>query len=213
MATSLISNSHHIDFDVVFGMEDTDLVQMFESLIATGLKNFLGCPAAFNEAALTEFFANSSVREDGLVVSTVNGVTVEISKEVFAATFELPVEGLTDLSEVPKNLVFDARSLLSISKEQPCTATTSQIIDLLSVAHSKSLEVLLTQQKEHGLLLEKSCSSIFFDDSIGSAVVLAQFFSLAKSTCWIRPMVQIDGVWTPIQGPDFWKSSCQVRLV
>ncbi|KZV19746.1 hypothetical protein F511_34509 [Dorcoceras hygrometricum] len=74
--------------------------------------------AVFNKAALTEFFANSSVREDGLVVSTVNGVTVEISEEVFAATFELPVEGLTDLSEVPKNLVFDARSIFSISKEQ-----------------------------------------------------------------------------------------------
>ncbi|KZV18685.1 hypothetical protein F511_05758 [Dorcoceras hygrometricum] len=118
MASSLISNSHHIDFDAVFGMEDTDLVQMFESLKATGLKNFLGCPAAFNKAALTKFFANSSVREDGLVVSTVNGVTVEISEEVFAATFELPAEGLTDLSEVPKNLVFDARSLFSISKEQ-----------------------------------------------------------------------------------------------
>ncbi|KZV42531.1 hypothetical protein F511_37730 [Dorcoceras hygrometricum] len=99
-------------------MEDTDLVQIFESLIATGLENFLGCPAVFNEAALTEFFTNSSVREDGLVVSTVNEVTVEISEGVFAATFELPVEGLTDLSEVPKNLVFDARSLFSISKEQ-----------------------------------------------------------------------------------------------
>ncbi|KZV37581.1 hypothetical protein F511_39269 [Dorcoceras hygrometricum] len=118
MASSLISNSHHIDFDAVFGMEDTDLVQIFESLIVTGLKNFLGYPAVFNEDALTEFFANSSVREDGLVVSTVNGVSVEISEEVFAATFELPVEGLTDLSEVPKNLVFDARSLFSISKEQ-----------------------------------------------------------------------------------------------
>ncbi|KZV42705.1 hypothetical protein F511_26810 [Dorcoceras hygrometricum] len=118
MASSLISNSHHIDFDAVFGMEDTDLVQMFESLIATGLKNFLGCPAVFNEDALTEFFANSSVREDGLVVNTINGVSVEISEEVFAATFELPVEGLTDLSNVPKNLVFDARSLFSISKEQ-----------------------------------------------------------------------------------------------
>ncbi|KZV26870.1 hypothetical protein F511_40914 [Dorcoceras hygrometricum] len=118
MASSLISNSHHIDFDGVFGMEDTDLVQMFESLIATVLKHFLGCPAVINEDALTEFFANSLVREDGLVVSTVNGVSVEISEEVFAATFELPVEGLTDLSEVPKNLVFDARSLFSISKEQ-----------------------------------------------------------------------------------------------
>ncbi|KZV35755.1 hypothetical protein F511_36004 [Dorcoceras hygrometricum] len=93
------------------------MVHMFETLIATGLKNFLGCPAVFYEAALTEFFTNGSVR-DGLVVSTVNGVTVEISEKVFAAAFDLPIDGLTDLSDVPKNLVFDARSLFSVSKEQ-----------------------------------------------------------------------------------------------
>ncbi|KZV45773.1 hypothetical protein F511_40947 [Dorcoceras hygrometricum] len=508
MASSLISNSHHIDFDTVFGMEDTDLVQMFESLIAIGLKHFLGCPAVFNEAALTELFANSSVREDGLVVSTVNGVTVEILREVFAATFELPAheaenqiagtEQKTDTTATPPELaekharssdalepqdpstlpveepvgvsttseqpvaevatgerepvgglriasiteattgdadaaieqvlaqldlvikdsdvergdrietwfdraldeefvtadqenqdsedeidfdvdnqelpVFDEtrtvpeaggsksfgvakaghdaaishcsrdyknhesinihdvqeRDLLyaslpkisihykgkeplvedepvignparesvelicgdvdflvqlrnkvmqdvvelfhsfslnklsdldslQILKEkeklmlewaetdslemavrrrvyilakyremllrkfleshrkyhvpgQPWTATASQIIDLLSVVHSQSLETLLAQRKEHGLLLEQSCSSTFFDDSVGSGAVLAQFFSLEKSTCWIRPMVQIDGVWTPIQGPDFWRSSCKLSL-
>ncbi|KZV27026.1 vacuolar proton ATPase a1-like [Dorcoceras hygrometricum] len=69
MASSLISSSHHIDFDSVFSMEDASLAPMFESLITTGLKKFLGCPAIFYEAALTEFFANGSVR-DGLVVST-----------------------------------------------------------------------------------------------------------------------------------------------
>ncbi|KZV19596.1 hypothetical protein F511_44213 [Dorcoceras hygrometricum] len=265
MASSLISNSHHIDFETVFEMEDTYLVQMFESLIATGLKNFLGCPAMFNEAALTEFFANSSVREDGLVVSTVNGVTVEISEEVFAATFELPVEGLTDLSDVPKNLVFDARSLFSISKEQerdlyyaslprisihdkgkeileevepvrgnparetvelicgdvdflvqlrnkPWTATASKIIDLLSVSHSKSLEDLIAQQKEQGLPIEQPCTSTVLDTSVGSGAVLAQFYSMAKSTCWVRTLVLIDGVWTPIQGNDFLRSSCKLSL-
>ncbi|KZV26945.1 hypothetical protein F511_17731 [Dorcoceras hygrometricum] len=411
MASSLISNSHHIDFDAVFEMKDTDLVQMFESLIATGLKNFLGCPAVFNEDALTEFFANSSVREDGLVVSTVNGVSVEISEEVFAATFELPVEGLTDLSDVPKNLVFDARSLFSISKEQvapivkkkrttkakpvaakrlsveepvgvstkseqpvaevatgerdpvgglriasiteaktgdadaaieqvlaqldlviqdsdversdrietwfdkafdeefetanqenqdseveidfdvdnqelpvfdetknvpeaggskgfgvdkagekaigsthsteehmsiddllmqisedmmlpsvtaaeitkirlgdslnihePWTATASKIIDLLSVAHSKSLEDLIAQQKEQGIPIEQPCTSTLLDTSVGSGAVLAQYYSMAKSTCWVRPLVLIDGMWTPIQGNDFLRSSCKLSL-
>ncbi|KZV46231.1 hypothetical protein F511_19534 [Dorcoceras hygrometricum] len=117
MASSLISSSHHVDFESVFGFDDAGMVQMFETLITTGLKNFLGCPAVFYEAALTEFFTNGSVR-DGLVVSTVNGVTVEISEKVFAEAFELPIDGLTDLSDVPKNLVFDARSLFSASKEQ-----------------------------------------------------------------------------------------------
>ncbi|KZV18152.1 hypothetical protein F511_28969 [Dorcoceras hygrometricum] len=118
MAYSLISSSHHVDFDSVFGMDDAALVQMFESLIATRLKEFLGCPAVFYEAALTEFFTNGSVRQDGMVVSTIRGTTVEISESMFAAVFELPTEGLTDLSDVPKNLVFDARSLFSESKEQ-----------------------------------------------------------------------------------------------
>ncbi|KZV55733.1 hypothetical protein F511_12568 [Dorcoceras hygrometricum] len=117
MASSLISNSHHIDFDSVFGMEDAGMVQMFESLIAMGLKEFLGCPAVIYEAALTELFANGSVR-DGLVVSTIGGTVIEISEEMFATTLELSTEGLTDFSEVPKDLVFDARSLFSISKEQ-----------------------------------------------------------------------------------------------
>ncbi|KZV31127.1 hypothetical protein F511_04614 [Dorcoceras hygrometricum] len=117
MASSLIISSHHIDFDSVFCIDDAGLVQMFESLIAIGFKNFLGCPAIFYEDALIEFFENGSVR-DGLVFSTINGRAIEISDEVFAATFELPTEGLTDFSEVPKDLVFDARSLFSISKEQ-----------------------------------------------------------------------------------------------
>ncbi|KZV36804.1 hypothetical protein F511_09495 [Dorcoceras hygrometricum] len=118
MASSLISNSHHIDFESVFRLDDAGMVQMFETLIATGLKEFLGCPSVFYEDALTEFFAHSSVREDGMVVSTIGGTAIEISQEMFAAAFELPTEGLIDLTDVPKNFVFDARSLFSDSKEQ-----------------------------------------------------------------------------------------------
>ncbi|KZV58530.1 hypothetical protein F511_19470 [Dorcoceras hygrometricum] len=117
MASSLISNSHHIDFVYVFDMDDAGLAQVFETLIATGLRNFLGSPAVFYEEALLKFFANGTVR-DGLVMSTVHGVTVEISEQLFAETFELPVEGLTDLTVVPKDKIFDARILFSASKEQ-----------------------------------------------------------------------------------------------
>ncbi|KZV39809.1 hypothetical protein F511_29937 [Dorcoceras hygrometricum] len=118
MESSLISNNHHIDFDSVFDMDDAGLAQVFETLIATGLRNFFGCPAVFYEAALTEFFTNGTVREDEMVVSTIRGTTVEISESLFATAFDLPTECLTDLSDVPKNLVFDARSLFSESKEQ-----------------------------------------------------------------------------------------------
>ncbi|KZV44721.1 cell division control protein 2C [Dorcoceras hygrometricum] len=95
---------------------------------------------------------------------------------------------------------------------QPWTATSSQIIYLLTVAHSKSLEALVAHQKEHGLPVEQPCTSTFLDASVGSGAVLAQFYSMAKSTCWVRPLVLIDGVWTPIQGTDFWRSSCKLSL-
>ncbi|KZV55427.1 hypothetical protein F511_41452 [Dorcoceras hygrometricum] len=94
----------------------------------------------------------------------------------------------------------------------PWTATTSQIIDLLIVAHSKSLEALVAHQKEHGLPVDQPCTSTFLDASVGSGAVLAQFYSMAKSTCWVRPLVLIDGVWTPIQGNDFLRSSCKLSL-
>ncbi|KZV42991.1 hypothetical protein F511_41806 [Dorcoceras hygrometricum] len=117
MASSLISNSLHISFDSVLGMDDAGLLAVFEYFVATGLKGFLGFPSIYYEDALTKFFENGLVR-DGMIVSTIQGISVEISEEVFAATFELPMEGLTDLSEVPKDLVFDAGSIFPESKEQ-----------------------------------------------------------------------------------------------
>ncbi|KZV25261.1 hypothetical protein F511_12497 [Dorcoceras hygrometricum] len=90
--------------------------------------------------------------------------------------------------------------------DQPWTVTASQIIDLLSVAHSTSLEDLLEHQKEHGIIMDQPSSSQPFKDfADSSSAVLAQVYSLAKSTCWIRPMVLIDGVWMPIQGNDYWR--------
>ncbi|KZV52737.1 hypothetical protein F511_43970 [Dorcoceras hygrometricum] len=117
MASSLISRSHHIDFDSVFRFDDAEIVQMFESLVTTGLMEFLGCPAIFHEQALIEFFENGSVR-DGMVVSTISGTAVEIRESVFAAVFGLPTEGLTDLSEVPKDLLSNAECLFSASEKE-----------------------------------------------------------------------------------------------
>ncbi|KZV24645.1 hypothetical protein F511_34599 [Dorcoceras hygrometricum] len=111
MASSLFVNTVHVCFESVLAMDNAEMVAMLESLVYTGLKGFLGCPAVIHEAALLELFEKGSVR-DGLVVSTVNGVTVEISEQLLAETFELPVEGLTDLSEIPKDIVFDEKFLM-----------------------------------------------------------------------------------------------------
>ncbi|KZV28295.1 hypothetical protein F511_25270 [Dorcoceras hygrometricum] len=117
MAASFYSNSVHVDFDSVLEMDEPGMVSMFQALVASGLQGFLGCTAVVYEDALVEFFANGTVR-DGLVVSSVNGVIIEISEELFAETFELPVDGLGDLSEIPKDAIFDARSIVYLSGEQ-----------------------------------------------------------------------------------------------
>ncbi|KZV25332.1 splicing factor 3B subunit 1-like [Dorcoceras hygrometricum] len=112
MASALINNASQIYFDSVFEMEDEGTVKMFKALESSGLRGFLGCSSAIYEAALVELFQNDSVR-DGKFVSTIQGKAVEISEELFAGTFELPTEGLTEMSDVPKDLVFDARTVFS----------------------------------------------------------------------------------------------------
>ncbi|KZV21303.1 dystroglycan-like [Dorcoceras hygrometricum] len=116
MASLFYSNSQHVDFDSVLTMDDQGMVSIFQGLMASDLAGFLGCPAVIYEAALVDFFENASVRE-GVIISTVAGQLVEISEEWFAESFELPVDGLGDLSEIPKDVIFDARSIVSLSGE------------------------------------------------------------------------------------------------
>ncbi|KZV46699.1 hypothetical protein F511_38139 [Dorcoceras hygrometricum] len=98
-------------------MDNEGMVKMFKALVSSGLKGFLECSSAIYEAALVEFFQNASVQDDK-VVSTVHGKSVEVTEEVFAGTFELSTEGLTDMSDVPKDLVFDARTAFSYDGKQ-----------------------------------------------------------------------------------------------
>ncbi|KZV28574.1 hypothetical protein F511_39241 [Dorcoceras hygrometricum] len=144
MASSLISRSHHIDFDSVFRFDDAGIVQMFESLVSTGLMEFLGCPAVFHEQALIEFSEKGSVR-DGMVVSVIGGMAVEISESMFAAAFGLPTEGLTDLSEVPKDFLSTAQRLFSASEKEVSVSCLKKEVKmqyrLLSDILAKSLFV------------------------------------------------------------------------
>ncbi|KZV55694.1 hypothetical protein F511_08328 [Dorcoceras hygrometricum] len=61
-----------------------------------------------------EFFDTALV-QDGDITCAVSGKYVAIPEDRFAGIFNLPTEGLTDLSEVPNNLVLQARTLFSKS--------------------------------------------------------------------------------------------------
>ncbi|KZV32278.1 protein binding protein [Dorcoceras hygrometricum] len=99
MASSLISSSHHIDFDSVFGIDDTGLVQMFETLIATGLKEFLGFTAVFYEADLTDF---SKIAQAG---GSFDAVTRDRFMLMTAITFDVKVNWSSLLFGVLQDMV------------------------------------------------------------------------------------------------------------
>ncbi|KZV32763.1 pentatricopeptide repeat-containing protein mitochondrial [Dorcoceras hygrometricum] len=88
MASSLVSNTNQVHFASVLAMDNSEMVAMFEALVASGLNDFLGCMSDIFESALIEFYHNASVQDDK-VVSTVQGKLVEISEEIFARTFQL----------------------------------------------------------------------------------------------------------------------------
>ncbi|KZV33617.1 patatin-like protein 2 [Dorcoceras hygrometricum] len=93
-------------------MDNEGMVAMCEALITSGLSGVLGCSSAIFKTSLVEFFHNASVR-DGVVVSTIQGKPVAISEELFASTFQLPLDGLIDLYEVPQDLVVEAQRAFS----------------------------------------------------------------------------------------------------
>ncbi|KZV38170.1 hypothetical protein F511_35993 [Dorcoceras hygrometricum] len=97
--------------------------------------------------------------------------------------------------------------------DQPWTDMAVQVINLLSAAHSQSLEDLKAQQQEHKIEMVQPNSSLpVIDSTDRSGFRLAHFYSIAKSICWVRPMVLIDEVWTPLQGSGYWRSNCTLSL-
>ncbi|KZV33340.1 hypothetical protein F511_18221 [Dorcoceras hygrometricum] len=98
-------------------MDNSEMVAMFEALVESGLNDFLGF----------------------------QGKLVEISEEFFARNFQLPVEGLIDIHEVPKDLIFYARTEFLFTGEQLTTSCKKRELKieyrLLSDIVAKSITV------------------------------------------------------------------------
>ncbi|KZV26490.1 hypothetical protein F511_36606 [Dorcoceras hygrometricum] len=117
MASSFFTNDLQVNFDSILGSQNNEgMVQMFRALEATGIRGFLGCPYVLYEQELEQFFDTAFV-QNGDVVCAVSEKFVAISETRFAGVFNLPTDGLTDLSEVPNDLVAQARVLFSKSSE------------------------------------------------------------------------------------------------
>ncbi|KZV35563.1 dystroglycan-like [Dorcoceras hygrometricum] len=115
MASSFIANAHQVNFESVLAIPDNEgMLNMFKALEASGLRGFLGHQSVLYEKEMEQFFDTALV-QDGDITGAVSGKFFSISQSRFAEVFDLPKERLVDFSEVPKNMVCDARSIFSKS--------------------------------------------------------------------------------------------------
>ncbi|KZV44252.1 hypothetical protein F511_43047 [Dorcoceras hygrometricum] len=113
MASVFIVNSYQINFESVLMIPDHDgMLNMFKALEANGLRGFLGCESVLYEKELEQLFDTTLVQGDD-ITGAISGKYFSISQARFAKIFELPTEGLVNFSEVPKDRVYDARSIFS----------------------------------------------------------------------------------------------------
>ncbi|KZV44875.1 myb-related protein Hv1-like [Dorcoceras hygrometricum] len=157
---------------------------------------------------LGEFFSTNEVQERDVHLTSLPRISTHDKGKAILEEDE-PIRG-NPSSELVELICGDIEFLIMI-RDQPWTATTSQIIDLLSDAHSISLEDLLAQQHAHGLPMEQPCASTVFDSSVDRGAALARFYSVAKSTCWKMPKPVIDHIFVPhvlvIEPVPYWEAA------
>ncbi|KZV40561.1 hypothetical protein F511_35330 [Dorcoceras hygrometricum] len=116
MAYSLFVNTLQVDFASVFAMEYTGMILMFKYLEDTGLRGFLEGTTSVFENAVTEFFVNAKVIAE-TIVSTVCNCKLVVTEDIFFATFKLPIEGITDLADIPKETIVEMLHRFSATDE------------------------------------------------------------------------------------------------
>ncbi|KZV48585.1 auxin transport protein BIG [Dorcoceras hygrometricum] len=121
MASSLFINTVHVRFESVLAMDDQGMVSMFESLMATGLKGFLGCPAVIHEAELLEFFANGSVR-DGFVVKIPKDLVFDTRSTVLLSGEPVSTSGKKKEMNIEFRLLYDIFAAIPIQIIEPISA-------------------------------------------------------------------------------------------
>ncbi|KZV49299.1 hypothetical protein F511_23445 [Dorcoceras hygrometricum] len=141
MASSFTTTALQVNFDSVLGNADNaEMVNMFKALESTGLRRFLGCPSVLYEQELEQFFDTDLV-QDNNITGVVSGKYIAITEDRFAGVFGLTTEGLVDISEVPKDLVYDARRIFSKSGEPVSTSCKKRLLKYEFLILAKSITV------------------------------------------------------------------------
>ncbi|KZV52531.1 hypothetical protein F511_31597 [Dorcoceras hygrometricum] len=178
----------------------------------------LGAFSSSGEMAVVDFFASFSLNSMPDMDSLKELKEKERLMMAWAETNTLAIAVRRQLYVLEKYRELLLRTVLEsyqryLTSALPWNAIAVQVANLLSVAHSNSIEELKAQQQELNIELVQSHSSLPAMDYIDSGDVrLAHFYSITKSSCWVRPVFLMNEVWTPVQGPEFWSSSCNLSL-
>ncbi|KZV16212.1 clathrin assembly protein [Dorcoceras hygrometricum] len=177
MATSLFVNTVHVCFEYVLAMDNAGMVAMFEYLVDTGLKGFLGCPAVIHEADLLDFFENGSVR-DGLVVSDSSMHFDDL--DIADTSFSLPPTATDIIESLAKLLT----SIDQVRSEQFRRKEDANNLKDLLLVHLRDLEKRISarfdeQDRVHSVrvdaqlanLWRRKIISVFLPNSVSSLII------------------------------------------
>ncbi|KZV39020.1 receptor like protein 33 [Dorcoceras hygrometricum] len=88
---------------------------------------------------------------------------------------------------------------------QGSSAVDRRVIELLSDLHVSVLEELTKAARAHGIIWKKPCCSTMFEGiPEDRGAVIARTNTITRSSCWIRTMIFVDGVWTVEPCADKW---------
>ncbi|KZV17986.1 hypothetical protein F511_40134 [Dorcoceras hygrometricum] len=94
---------------------------------------------------------------------------------------------------------------VNFAPSQGSSAVDIQVIELLSDLYLYFLEALAKEARNLGLIWKKPCCSIIFEGSPRDrGTVIARTNTNTRSSCWIRTMIMVDGVWTVEPCADKW---------
>ncbi|KZV38383.1 hypothetical protein F511_13954 [Dorcoceras hygrometricum] len=97
-------------------MKHDGMEKIFKSMEDTGIKGFLEAYDLVYEGDVIEFFVSARVIA-GTIVSSVGNRKMVLTKDLFTEVFGLPIEGQTNLMDIPKDTVVEIGSLFSGSDD------------------------------------------------------------------------------------------------
>ncbi|KZV28978.1 hypothetical protein F511_07538 [Dorcoceras hygrometricum] len=188
-------------------LDNEGMLNMFKALEASGLRGFLGCPSVLYEQELAQFF-DTAIVQDGDITCAVSGKYVAISESRFAGVFNLPTDGITDLSEVPNHLVMQARTVFArLDKHVPYSCKKR----LLKYEFRLLNDILAKSITSTTVKWTRPVSSMLFEEpNLERGFFIPRTHKTIFSTCWIRNLRTIEGSWVVEEGYD--RVVCQYRV-